>query len=102
MIAQLETNTEMEMWLDRHGQEEFHKETVLWYERLVDEWLRVASVVIVKTCGLAGHGFEMLSICYRNHVSSLRNILIYDGQVMIVTVYHKSMGIMDETKVPSD
>jgi len=102
MIAQLETKAEMEMWLDRDGQEEFHKETVLRYERLVNEWLRVASVVIIKTCGLAGRGFEMLSIRYRNHVSSLRNILIYDGQMMIVTVYHKSMGIMDETKVLSD
>jgi hypothetical protein len=99
MIAQLEMNKEIDRWLDQGGHEEFCKETVLQYERLVEEWLRVASVVIVKTCGLAGRGFEMLSIRYCNHVSSLRNILVYDGQVMIVTVYHKSMGIMDETKV---
>ena len=101
MIAQLERNKELDIWLDKAGNEDFNKETVLNYELDVAEWLLAASVAALKTCGLAGRGYEMLSIRYRNHVSSLRNIIVHDGQMMIVTVYHKSMGIMDETKVLS-
>ena len=101
MIAQLERNKELDIWLDRAGNEEFNKETVMSYELDVAEWLLAASVSILKTCGLAGRGYEMLSIRYRNHVSSTRNIIVHDGQMMIVTVYHKSMGITDETKVLS-
>ena len=41
----------------------------------------------------------MLSVRYCNSRVSRRNILIEDGQIMIVTEYHKSMGITDDIKV---
>jgi len=40
----------------------------------------------------------MPSIRYCNSIASVQNIVIEDGQ-MIVTLYHKSMGLIDEMKI---
>jgi hypothetical protein len=41
----------------------------------------------------------MISLRYQNKIASDRNLIIEDGQVMIVTEYHKSQVIMDNVKV---
>jgi hypothetical protein len=99
MLKRLEAKGEFDVWMDNTGG--FKADTVLRYERLVQEWLRLCSVLIVFTCGMAGRGYEMLSVRYYNSRVSRRNILIEDGQIMIVTEYHKSMGITDDIKVSS-
>jgi len=56
-------------------------------------------VLIILTCGQSGRGTEMTSLLYMNTMESERNILIEDGQLMLVTEYHKSMAMMDDLKV---
>jgi hypothetical protein len=97
MLNRLEENGELSMWIDDTGG--YKVVLVLGYARLVNEWLKVCSVLIVFTCGMAGRGYEMLSIRYYNSRVSRRNIVIDNGQVKIIIEYHKSMGIMDEVKV---
>jgi hypothetical protein len=89
-------------WLAPDGEKGFWKSKVMSYERDVQEWLRISSVVIPKTCGLSGRGSEMLSVRYCNGRATVRNFLIEDGQMMVYTTYHKSMGLMDQTKVIVD
>jgi len=97
MLDRLIENRTAGEWLTVEG--EFKKSKVLSFERDVHEWLRVCSVVTPKGCGLAGRGTEMLSTRYRNGRSTVRNYIISDGQMMVYTLYHKSMGLMDQTKV---
>ena len=97
MLNKLEAKGELHIWVNDDGT--YKVEAVLTYEQLVDEWLRVCSVVIVFTCGMTGRGYEMLSIRYCNAQVSVRNITVKDGQLRILTVYHKSLRITDKLKV---
>lgn len=81
MLRKLEAKGELHIWINDDGT--YNIEAILTYERLVDEWLQVCSVVIVFTCGMAGRGYEMLSIRYCNARISKRNIRVRDGQMMI-------------------
>jgi len=56
-------------------------------------------LLIILTCGQSGRGTEMTSLLYMNTMESERNILIEDGQFMLVTEYHKSLAMMDDLKV---
>ena len=56
-------------------------------------------VLINVTCGLSGRGTETSSLLYMNMTNGLRNILIEDGQIMLVSEFHKSMAVMDDVKV---
>src|SRR5947199_10786638 len=47
------------------------------------------------TAGLTGRGTEMLSLLYKNKMAAARNLIVQDGQIVIVTEYHKSQSIMD-------
>jgi hypothetical protein len=98
MLDQLEKNGTAVEWLVE-GETEFKKSKVLRFERDVHEWLRACSVTTPKGCGPSGRGTEMLSTRYRNGTSTVRNYIIKDGQMMLYTLYHKSMGLMDQTKV---
>ena len=97
MLDRLLENGTGEQWLTAEGG--FRKSKVLSFERDVHEWLRVSSVATPKGCGPSGRGMEMLSTRYRNGRSTVRNYIISDGQMMVYTLYHKSMGLMDQTKV---
>lgn len=72
----------------------------------VDEYLKwdekfreLLCILIILTCGQAGRGTEMTSLLYMNTMEMIRNVLVEDGQFMIITEYHKSMAIMDKVKV---
>jgi len=51
------------------------------------------------TCALTGRGPEMLSLLYKNKMSAGRNLVILDGQFMIITEYHKSQAITEDIQV---
>jgi hypothetical protein len=72
---------------------------VISYKESVNEFLKLTLIAMNMTCGLTGRGTEMVSLRYQNKTSSDRNLIIEDGQVMIVTEYHKSQAIMDNVKV---
>jgi len=65
-----------------------------------DEKFRVLLVILfVLTCGQTGRGREMTSLLYMNTMETDRHILIEDGRFMLITIYHKSMAVMDEVRV---
>jgi hypothetical protein len=85
---------------------ELQPDDIIWreggvrnYERWVDKFLELVLLAINICCGLNGRGREMTSIQYMNTMNSPRHILIEDGQIMIVTEYHKSQAIMADVKV---
>jgi len=63
------------------------------------EFRELILLAINWTGGLTGRGTEMLSLLFKNKMSAGRNLIILDGQIMILTEYHKSQAIMDDIKV---
>ena len=99
MLKRIQGKQELGEWVT--GEDVQYRESkVLSYERDISEWLHVCSLAILFTCGLSGRGPEMLSMRYKNHQACLRNLSIEDGQMMAVSLYHKSMAITDNVKVP--
>jgi len=97
MLERLQKSNGFSQWQCLDGS--WRQEMILEYEREVEEFLSVLIILINMTCGVAGRGTEMLSIRYCNTRDVDRNIFMEDGQVMIVTQYHKSMARMDSLKV---
>ena len=69
------------------------------YEAWDVKFRELLCVLIILTCGQSGRGTEMTSLLYMNTMEAERNILLEDGQFMLVTEYHKSMALMDDLKV---
>ena len=45
---------------------------------------------------------EILSLLFKNKMAAGRNLIVLNGQFMILTEYHKSQAIMDDIKVCFD
>jgi hypothetical protein len=84
------------------GRMMFIKDGVDEYESWDARFRDLLSVLIILTCGQTGRGTEMLSLLYMNTTEADRNMYIEDGQLMLITEYHKSMALMDEHKVTLD
>src|SRR5436190_3546476 len=69
------------------------------YRKWDEKFRELLCVLCILTCGKSGRGTEMTSLLYMNTMQSDRNILLEDGQFMLVGEYHKSMAIMDVIKV---
>ncbi len=69
------------------------------YEGWVEKFLELVLLAFNICCGLNGRGREMTSVQYMNTMNSPRHILVEDGQIMIVTDYHKSQTLMEDVKV---
>jgi superfamily II DNA helicase RecQ len=69
------------------------------YEWAVEKFLEHLLILIHITGGQPGRGTEITTLKYANSMGALRNVFIYDGQVMLVTEYHKSVTITDQLKV---
>ena len=63
------------------------------------EFLELILFLVHVMAGQPGRGMEITAIRYANSMNAHRNIFIYDGQVMILTQYHKSIVITDQLKV---
>lgn len=77
----------------------FHKSAVDEYLKWDTMFRELVVVLIMFTCGVSGRGTEMTSLRFTNTMDGDRMIYIEDGQIMIITEYHKSMALMDELKV---
>jgi len=77
----------------------FDPDGVARYDKSVSEFLELLLLTINWTCGQTGRDTEMLCLLYRNKMSADRNIFVQDGQIMIVTGYHKSQAVIDDIKV---
>jgi len=65
----------------------------------VERFLEKLLFLVHLTAGQPGRGPEITSIRHSNSATTRRNIYIHDGQIMIVTVYHKSQAITDNHKL---
>ena len=99
MLKKIQGRKELGEWVIGENLQ-YRESKVLSYEHDISEWLQVCSLAILFTCGLSGRGPEMLSMRYKNHQACLRNLLVEDGQMMAVSLYHKSMAITENVKVP--
>jgi hypothetical protein len=79
--------------------DEFDAAEVASYTRSVQRFLELLLLAINWTCGQTGRGTEMMSLLYKNKTSADRNIFVQDGQIMIVTSYHKSQAVTEDIKV---
>jgi len=77
----------------------FHTHGVDMYKKWDTTFRELLAILIMISCGLSGRGTEMTSIRFMNCMDGDRNIYIEDGQIMIITEYHKSMALMDNIKV---
>ena len=55
--------------------------------------------ILVHMSNVPARGVEILSIRHSNAPQGLRDIFVHDGEVMIVTGYHKSQAITGQQKV---
>jgi hypothetical protein len=71
------------------------------YAKQVDSFLMHLALLFTWTAGRSGRGRETLSVVFYNKPSASRNIVLYDGQFMVATGYHKGQSITDREKVRS-
>ena len=69
------------------------------YNHCDEQFRELLAILIMFVCGISGRGTEMTSLRWMNTMDGDRSIYIEDGQVMVVTEYHKSMSLMDDQKV---
>jgi hypothetical protein len=77
----------------------FHKSAVDEYMKWDNMFRELIALLIMFTCGISGRGTEMTSLRFINTMDGDRMIYIENGQIMIITEYHKSMALMDDLKV---
>jgi len=78
------------------GKITYTEEEVKEYESKVTEFLELLCCLCIMTCGQSGRGTEITSLQYKNTMSTIRGILVEDGQIMLVTEYHKSQAVTDQ------
>jgi hypothetical protein len=69
------------------------------YLRRVDDFLRLLLFCVHTTSGQPARGTEVTSVRFQNGCLQDRNVFVIDGQVVIVTRYHKSQSQYDRPKV---
>jgi len=80
------------------------EKAILAYCSTRHKFLRLLLVLFHITSGQPAHGPELLSFYWRNPKrdgDSFRNIIIEDGQVVLITRYHKSQALTRGSKVIS-
>lgn len=69
------------------------------YLRLLHRFWRLLAICIHVQGGQPARGPELLSIRFRNGGLQERNIYVMDGQMTIITRYHKSQSLNDRPKI---
>jgi len=69
------------------------------YESAAKRFLEYLLILTHITGGQPGRGTEIMTLRYANAMQSMRNVFVKEGQVMIVTEYHKSMAMMGQVKI---
>lgn len=82
----------------RNGRVEVQSEEWRRYRLQLQRFLSVL-LILIHTSNVTAGGVEILPIRVFNAPEARRNIFVHDGQVMIVTAYHKSQAITGQHKV---
>jgi superfamily II DNA helicase RecQ len=69
------------------------------YQTKHEAFKELKSLIVHILGGGPARGRELLGIRYANAVQNMRNIFVTDGQIMVVTAYHKSQAITGQQKV---
>jgi len=69
------------------------------YLRTVDRFLELLLFCTHTTGGQPARGTEVTTARFRNGCFQDRNVFVIDGQVVLVTRYHKSQALFDKPKV---
>ncbi|TMC15887.1 MAG: DEAD/DEAH box helicase, partial [Chloroflexi bacterium] len=69
------------------------------YESQVERFLELLLILIHITGGQPARGAEITTLRYVNWSTGTRNIFVEDGQIMIVTSYHKAQALTDKLNV---
>ena len=100
MLRRLQQSGKWEDMIENKGDElQFLRSGIDEYRMWDEKFRELLCVLCILTCGKSGRGTEMTSLLYMNTMQSDRNILLEDGQFMLIGEYHKSMAIMDVIKV---
>jgi hypothetical protein len=91
-----------EMMTVENGQLVFLAAGVDEYTKNDTEFRELIVLAINWTGGLTGRGMEILSLLFKNKMAAGRNLIVWNGQLMVVTEYHKSQAITDDIKVLID
>jgi hypothetical protein len=67
--------------------------------RHIQRFLELLSLAVHVAGGQPARGPELLSIRWRNGLLQDRNLYVIDGQVAVVTRYHKTQSQWDKPKV---
>jgi hypothetical protein len=84
---------------DENGKAQFTSKFKELYTEADEEFRKLLLLVITFACGMAGRGMETLSLRFRNTEKALRNLFVLDGQLAIITTYHKSEAMTGHAKV---
>jgi len=100
MLERLGKSDKWDKMMENLGDElKFLNAGVDEYLSLDEEFRVLLCIAMIFTCGLSGRGREMTSLLYMNTMEADRNILCEDGQMMLISEYHKSMAMMEDLKV---
>ena len=100
MVERLKQHNCVNEFISSYGNQlEFQADQVHQYTAKYNQFLELILILVHITAGQPARGTEITSLRYCNWITSPRNIYILDGQVMIVTTYHKSQRMMDDPKV---
>jgi hypothetical protein len=82
-----------------NGQRQFTAKAKNMYTKDDEKLRELLLLIMVFTSGQTGRGMESLTLRYENQQNGRRNIFVKDGQISIITSYHKSQGVTDQVKV---
>jgi hypothetical protein len=97
MLEDLISGRRKTTFIDSTGQWKWKQ--IRRYNQAVDRWLELILLLCHITGGQPIRAEEMLGLRLANGISRDRNVFIVDGQVMLVSHYHKSMAHFDSPKV---
>ena len=99
MMKRLAASSEADSLLQiRGGSVEVQPEAWRQYRLHLQHFLATL-FVLIHTDDVPARGVEILSIRCENAPEAPRNVFVHDGQIMIVTAYHKSQAITGQHKV---
>ncbi|KAJ9653611.1 hypothetical protein H2201_009123, partial [Coniosporium apollinis] len=100
MLDRLKTSPEWAALL-KPGPDGFQLENKGWreYQSQLEKFKELLFLLVHIPGGPPGRGGEILTIRHVNAAQNMRNIFVLDGQVMVVSAYHKSQAITGQHKV---
>lgn len=97
MLEDLISGKRKREFLDSTGQWKWKR--LQKYTKAVGKWLELVQLLAHITGGQPGRGEEINGLRLVNGITRDRNVFVIDGEVVLVTQYHKSLAHFDSPKV---